>query len=285
MTKDISTLKRDIYHVLQTGEGYTEEIEQWVADDFKRALHDQFNGRGERKRTLRVSSLGTECERKLWYSTRGEYQPEPIPASTYNKFIFGNLTESHLLGLVKASGHHLCGLQDKVDVHGIKGSRDCVIDGMLFDIKSASSSSFKKFARGQLRYSDPFGYISQISSYLYGSQSDPLVTYKTKAGFLVMDKQYGDITVDVYDLTEELEKKQEEVEGKKAIAKSDTPPPRPYKPKEDGKSGNMALPFECGWCEWKKACWPTLRTFMNANGETRRLVEVVREPGGSFMEV
>ena len=283
--KTYKTLKNNIEHVLRTGEGWTEEISEWVASDIKQSLNRQFSRDARPKGKLRLSLLGTECERKLWYSTVGDIEPEPLPASTYNKFIFGDLTESYMLGLVKASGHHVVGLQDTVVVHGIRGSRDCVIDGMLFDIKSASDYSFKKFARGGLREDDPFGYISQISSYLYGSQCDSTVTYKDKAGFLVANKNTGEIVVDIYDLTPELEGKQEEVESKKRIVKSDSPPPRPYEQEPDGKSGNMKLPRQCSWCEYKQGCWPELRTFINDTGYTKYLTVVKREPAGSYMEI
>jgi len=212
LTKTINTLQQDLYHVLTTGEGYTKEIAEWVADDIAKSLKRQLSPRSSRgKGTLRVSNLGTPCKRKLWYHVNSEHEPEPLPASTINKFIFGDLTESHILGLAKAAGHTVEGLQDTVDVFGIRGSRDCVIDGMLFDVKSASSRAFEKFKHHRLRDDDPFGYISQLSSYLYGSQDDPLATEKTKAGFLAFDKQFGHIAVDIYDLSEDLENKKTEV--------------------------------------------------------------------------
>jgi len=278
------TLKDDIEHTLRTGEGWTEEISEWVAKDAAKSLNRQFDRGGERKRTLRASNLGTPCERKLWYHVNSSTEPEPLPASTLNKFIFGDLAESYLLGLCKAAGHDVTGLQDTVDVGGIRGSRDCVIDGMLFDVKSASSNSFRKFAEGRLREDDPFGYISQLSTYLKGSQSDPLVTYKTKAGFLAIDKQFGHIAVDIYDLTEELDTKDKEVERKKEVVTWNEPPDRPYEHVPDGKSGNMKLPTFCSYCEWRNTCWPGLRTFIYSHGP-RYLTHVeytpnVKEIGG-----
>lgn len=283
--KGIETLIQDIEHVLRTGEGWTDEISRWVANDIEQSLNRQFNRTGKPKGNLRLSSLGTPCERKLWYSTTSGVEGQPVSSSTYNKFIFGDLTESYILGLAKAAGHRVLGLQDSVDVFGIRGSRDCVIDGMLIDVKSASSASYRKFAKGQLRENDPFGYISQLSSYLYGSQSDPIVTYKTKAGFLAFDKQDGRIVLDVYDLSEELKNKQSEVERKKAIVKRDTPPERPYQEEVSGKSGNKKLAKPCEFCDFKQVCWPTLRMFQNKDGYVQYLTEVKREPTGSYMEI
>lgn len=283
--KTYKTLKADIEHVLRTGEGWTKEISEWVAHDIEQSLNRQFDRTGQPSGNLRLSSLGTACERKLWYSTRSGVEPKPLSPSTYNKFIFGDITESYILGLVKAAGHRVLGLQDTVVVHGIRGSRDCVIDGMLFDVKSASDFSFRKFAKGQLRKDDPFGYISQLSSYLYGSQHDPIVEEKTHAGFLAMNKNDGRLAVDIYDLTEELWRKQEEVEKKKELVKRDNPPARPYEHEKDGESGNRKLPKPCEWCDFHHTCWPELRIFQNDSGYKKYLIEVKRTPGGSYMEV
>ena len=284
MTKDITTLIRDMKHVLNSGEGYTREIAEWVGHDIAQSLYRQMSARGgERKGTLRVSNLGTPCERKLWYTVNSRVEPEPLSPSTLNKFIFGDITESHILGLAKAAGHDVRGLQDTVDVVGIRGSRDCVIDGMLIDVKSASSRSYDKFKSGSLREDDPFGYISQLSSYLYGSQSDPLVTYKTKAAFLAVDKQFGHFCLDIYDLTEELERKEEEVNGKKEMVKRKTPPPRAYEPVPFNKSGNEKLPMPCSYCDHKKTCWPEARKFLYSNGPVY-LTKIVKEPTGNVFE-
>jgi len=278
MTKTPWTLKEDINHVLTTGSGWTKEISEWVAHMVAESLNRQFRGRDQqRKRVLRASNLGTPCERALWYHVNSESDGEPLSPSTFNKFIYGDITESYVLGLCKAAGHDVAGLQDTVDVCGIRGSRDCVIDGMLFDIKSAASQSFTKFDKGTLRDNDLFGYISQLSTYLYGSQSDPLVTYKDKAGFLAFDKQHGHIAVDIYDLSEELEKKEQEVLRKQHIVNEMEPPERPFEPVPDGKSGNMKLPTNCSYCQWKHQCWDNLRGFIYSSGP-RWLTEVVYTP-------
>ena len=261
------TLLKDINHVLNTGEGWTNEISEWVAEDIAKSLSRQFSARGkERTRTLRASNVGTPCKRKLWYHINSEVKPQPLPASTLNKFIFGDLTESYILGLCKAAGHDVSGMQDTVVVSGIRGSRDCVIDGMLVDVKSASSRSYDKFSSGQLRENDPFGYISQLSTYLYGSIDDPLVTYKDKAAFLVFDKQHGHICMDIHDLSQDVKYKQAEIEEVKKSVKAKQPGPRPYEPVPHGKGGNMKLPMNCSYCDYKYACWENLRTFIYSSG-------------------
>ena len=80
------------------------------------------------------------------------------------------MIEELVLSLAKASGHKVEGEQSKLNVHGVKGHRDAVIDGMTVDVKSCSSYAYKKFKEGKLKDDDPFGYISQLSSYVYAGK-------------------------------------------------------------------------------------------------------------------
>jgi len=279
MTKNPWTLKQDIYAVLndRSSGQFTEQIARWVGEDITKSLLRQFGEDDGPPRGLRLSSLGTQCERKLWYSTNQPDKAEPLQPHVVNKFIYGDLVESYALGLVMASGHDVTGMQGQVDLFGIKGHRDCIIDGMLFDVKSASSRSMEKFRDNGLRGDDPFGYLSQLSSYLYGSQDDPDLEYKTQAGFLAIDKQFGHIEVDIYDLSEELDLKELEVKRKIEVVNETDPPDRNYEPVPHGKSGNMKLPTACSYCDFKQECWPGLRTFVYSNSVVH-MTHVEREP-------
>ena len=116
-TKTLDTLQEDIYRVLDTGEGWTQEITDFVKEDFAKALARQMKPRGEYKPSLRMSSLGQPCERKLWMDfnhtklTKGKKISESLDPWVKAKFIFGDFTESFVLGLVIAAGHRLEGLQ------------------------------------------------------------------------------------------------------------------------------------------------------------------------------
>ena len=72
----------------------------------------------------------------------------------------------------------------RLAVHGIKGHRDAVIDGITIDVKSASRYGMQKFKDISYRDDDPYGYISQLSSYVYAGKDDPLVTDKRRVPFL-----------------------------------------------------------------------------------------------------
>jgi hypothetical protein len=276
--KTTETLVRDIYNTLSTGDGWTDDIAQWTLSNIALSFAKQFGPSGGSQRgKLRLSQLGTPCERQLYYSTTIPDNGTPLASHTKFKFVYGDVIESLLLGLSKASGHLVVGCQDRLEVSGVVGHRDCVIDGVLVDVKSASTQSMDKFRDGKLRSNDPFGYLSQLSSYLWASQSDPLVTNKTHAGFLVADKTLGHIIFEMYDLTEEMSRKEEEIARKKKIIKADKPPPRAFTDVPMGKSGNMKLDTNCSYCSFNRICWPNVRVFAYSSGPVY-LTKVDKEP-------
>ena len=269
MTKDISTLVADMEDVILGKKGWDSAIGDQMAKNYSTIVADRFSKPQETRAYLSMSSLGTPCDRKLWYKINQPETAIPLRANALLKFNFGDMIEELALSIVQQAGHTVAGQQDRMEAHGIKGSRDCVIDGMTVDVKSASPYSFKKFQEGNLREQDPFGYISQLSSYVYAAKDDPLVTNKTHGAFLVIDKVNGHICLDMYDFTEELKTKEEEIIRIKEMVKTKTPPERGFEDVPQSKtSPNMKLGMECSYCEFKKACWPGLKMFAYSHGPT-----------------
>jgi len=294
---DISTLVDDIYKVITDKGGWGEKSHSRYIDLASKTMLTRLTDIGQESdydpTALRLSSVGQPCPRKLWYSVNKNEEGEELRGSTYLKFLYGDMLEDLLISLAIASGHKVTGEQDILYANGVKGHRDCVIDGMLIDVKSASTYSFDKFKMNGLRgyyknlksgrvwvppeEADAFGYISQLSSYLYASQDDPLVTEKNKAGFLVIDKTTGNLTLDIYDLSKEVANKEKEIEDRKGMVELPNPPDRPFKDVQDGKSGNRKLTIPCTYCGFKDICHPGLRTFIYGNGP-RFLTKVSRTP-------
>ena len=211
MTKKINTLVQDMHDVIEGKGGWTGTLGAIMGDSIALVANQRFSKPQEPRGYLSLSSIGTPCQRKLWYKINQTNDAEKLTPNTLLKFFFGDMIEELALTIAKAAGHDVQGMQDRLDVHGIKGHRDAVIDGMTVDVKSASPYAFKKFKEGNLRDDDPFGYISQLSSYVYAAKDDPLVTNKTAGAFLVIDKVNGHICLDVYDFEEELKTKEQEM--------------------------------------------------------------------------
>lgn len=245
-----------------------------ISDGIAEVLKDRLRG-NRRSADLRMSNLGTPCDRKLWYTVNKPGMAERLGGATTFKFLYGDIIERIVLGLAKIAGHTVTGEQDELEIGGIKGHRDAVIDGRLVDVKSATTHSFNKFKEHKLLTDDPFGYVTQIGAYLDASQKDPLVEDKDKASFIAVDKQLGHICIDTYSKSDTDYAKL--VSDKLSMVRTHTPPPRAYADVADGKSGNRKLCTECSYCPFKQVCWPGLRTFTYAGGPTF-LSKVVREP-------
>jgi len=274
---NIETLLADMEDTIQGLNGWDNVVGMEMASNIEKAARNRFSKPQIPRGYLSFSSIGSPCQRKTWYRINDTTKAAPVSPSNLLKFFYGDMIEELVLAIVKASGHSVTGQQDRMFINGLAGHRDAVIDGMTVDVKSASSFGFNKFKEGNLRDEDPFGYMSQLSSYVYAAKDDPLVTNKTHGAFLVVDKQHGYLCLDVYDLSEELEKKEKEVEHIKELVTLGIPE-RPWEPVPQSKtSPNTKLPSSCGFCEFKKTCWPEARRFVYANSDVY-LVDVVKEP-------
>lgn len=274
----ISTLVKDIYSVIQGEGGWDAAVSKHCSDRIAATLEQRMSPSEQQPRGgLRMSAMGTPCQRKLWYNVNSEREQEDLPPFVRFKFLYGDILEDVVISLAKAAGHKVEGEQDQMDIGGIKGHRDCVIDGITVDVKSASTRAFDKFKSGALRSDDPFGYISQLSSYVFAGRDHEVESHPTLGAFLVVDKTTGHICLDMYDFSHELETKEADFEKIKVMVQQHTPPEREFCAVPDGKSGNLKLSAACSYCSHKGECWPGLRSFAYSGGP-RHLTRVVVEP-------
>ena len=272
MTKNIDTLIPDIYNMLEQGvDTDNAEMDKFL-DDFASQVREAASiilqeGKREGKTNLRLSQIG-KPDRQIWYGVKG-VEGQPLSGQTRIKFLMGHLLEAVLIMLTKAAGHSVEAEQEEVTVEGVLGHQDCNIDGVLTDIKSASSFAFKKFRDNKLAEDDPFGYIAQISAYAT-RRGDK------EAAFFAIDKNSGELAITkVHDL--EMIDANARVNYLKGIIDTDTPPPRCYNDVPDGKSGNRKLTTGCTYCGYKTRCWDNLRAFKYSNG-VRILTHVAKTP-------
>lgn len=286
--KKIHTLIDDIYKLVETKETPEDvDIEACIesfGEGVKTLMRNEFTKKRDDSRKLRMSNIG-RSDRYLWNVWNDQEKLDDIQPHTYVKFLYGHLIEELLLFLTRAAGHEVTGEQKKCEVDGITGSMDCRIDGVVTDVKSVSTYGFRKFKDGTLAYDDPFGYVAQIKGY---ASSEGVTEY----GWLAMDKQNGHLTYLLYDekntqapVYEKIGYDiTERVKHIKEMVQQPEPPEHCYKPKEDGKSGNMKLDTGCAYCPYKKQCWPNVRAFAYSTGP-RYLVEVFNEPKVPEIEI
>ena len=278
--KTIDTLVKDMYDLFDPLIDSTlkeEEVDAHL-DSFTQSLKQTIKGllneKPREKGKLRLSAIGKPA-RQLWYDKNSKEEPKPLASNTRIKFLYGHLLEDVLILLARLAGHTVTDLQKQVNVHGVVGHQDCMIDGVLVDCKSASGKSFEKFSKDTLSTDDPFGYIAQISAYAEGNGVD-------EAAFLVIDKQHGNICLtNVHSL--EMINAKERIEYLKGVMDKNTPPAKCYSDVPDGISGNHKLAIGCLYCSHKRTCWSDanqgqgLRAFDYAKG-LRFLTKVGKVP-------
>ena len=277
MTKTIETLVEDIHAVLRGETEVPAATAKKLAKAFSKNMEtfalDRVLKKSEHKPGLRMSNIGHPCIRKTWLSVKGPdlvegyEKPGLLEPRAYSSFNFGDITEEYILLLAEAAGHKVEGRQDLMELEGVQGHRDAVIDGVLVDVKSASPFGFTKFVDGTLKDDDAFGYIGQIQTYLAAAQDDPLVTDKDRCAFLAFDKAKGTIHLDIhhkvdFDVAEVTKRI-------KAKMDSDELPDRAFEEVDDGywkkhadgsrefiPNGNKKLCMNCSYCEERYNCWP-----------------------------
>ena len=279
--KTVDTLVSDIYELVSTKDvSASVDIDECIdqfGERMKDLMRQQFKEQRDDSRKLRMSNIGRK-DRFLWNVYNEVETTEDIQPHTYVKFLYGHVIEELLLFLARAAGHTVTDEQKKCKVNGITGSMDCKIDGIVTDVKSASSYGFKKFQDGTLAHDDPFGYVAQIKGYAASEG-------QSEFGWLAMDKANGHLTYLLYD---ENDKEtpvydiisydvEEHIERLKEIVKQETPPDVCYESVPEGKSGNKKLSVGCSYCQYKKSCWPNVRGFLYSSGP-RYLTEVKHEP-------
>lgn len=201
---------------------------------------------------------------------------EPIQPWARIKFDYGHILESYVLELVKAAGHEVTGEQDELSVDGVKGRRDCVIDGCVTDVKSINSLGFQKVKAG-LVPTDPFlrDYLDQLDGYTVGSAEDPLVRVKDKAYILFIDKVLGKLYL--YEHIVREQSIRDRIKRYKDYVSLDKPPACECRSVPDGKSGNIKLDTKASYNPYKYLCNPKIRCFLYAAGPTY-LTRVNRKP-------
>jgi len=277
LSKTLDTIVEDIYGVIQGKGGWDATITEFLSTSIANVAEARFSQAQVPRDYLSLSGIGTPCDRKLWYKINQTESSEPLSPEALGTFFYGDLIEALVLSLAKAAGHTVEGMQDRVSVFGISGQRDAVIDGVTVDVKSASKYGFEKFRSHNLRDDDPFGYISQLSSYVYAGKDDPLVKNKKEGAFLVVQKDRFKLCLDRYDFTEELDGKEEEIKRVKEMVSGSIPEDRLQPVPQSKTSANTQLSTTCGYCDFRKVCWPEARTFLYSTGPVF-LVDVVNEP-------
>ena len=274
----IDTVVEDVYKMMEDKEyvgddKYLKKIADRVGVEVSEAIVNALSPREEHNR-LRMSGIG-RCERAQWYGIKG-YDSEKPTGDVYITFLQGHIMEAILLGLVELSGHKVEGQQGKHTLEGVNGSQDCIIDGELVDVKTASAWSYdKKFAPDGIK-DDAFGYIKQLSA--YGKSDD-----RDSAYFLVFNKNKSTLKLSKQKLEKDIDKHIIQLKDKMELG---TPPMRladATKTVNHNAGGSSTqLNMKCAFCSYKESCFDKIDTITTSNGFTNYYDGEYQGPGSNF---
>lgn len=268
---NLSTLPADIHRLLE-GADLSASIGTFK-DDIGKMMIRRFS-ETERKPSLSMSSIGRPvCQ--LWFEMNG-HKGKILSGKTRFKFMYGDMIECLVLYLAEEAGHKVEFIQKEIELDGIPGHIDCVIDGVLVDVKSCSTYSYEKFKTGKVFTQDPFGYVGQLSGYAKA--------LGLPAAWIPIDKVNGNICVtelpqhviDDYDV-------HARIKYVKQVTSSKVKPERCFSDEPYQKSGNRKLGVTCGYCSHRSECWKDsnggkgLREFFYSTGPLY-LTHVEKEP-------
>ena len=232
-----------------------------LSDELIASAKRQFsNEKATQKWRPRMSGLGKPlCQQQL--ERDGVKVNKKMDYNSVNRFLFGDWLESLLYVEMKEAGINVEAYQEKVslEIAGVKvnGTLDVIIDGKVWDIKTASPYAYmNKFSNyNKVKDNDPFGYVLQ--GYLYSAAVD-----KPFGGWIVMNKSSGELLVcnapSIQD--EEREAALAKAEYNMTVLQDPTikvqkleDEPEMYRKQ---KTGNRVLNTTCSFCDFKEHCWP-----------------------------
>jgi hypothetical protein len=257
----IDDLVGDIYDLFRTGKDFTPQDTVELANRLARSITKKFKIRGgpAYKDKIRPSNMG-HPDRKLWYDLRADPVKEKFAPEQLLNFLYGDICEELMLWLAEQAGHEVTEMQQPVNGYGLRGYKDCKIDGYNVDAKSAFAANFNKFKSGSIKQpeSDPYGYTAQISYY---EQVETGGRHNAKTAYFFAFNKVGSLCITPVNKLEQIDAKKR-IEHLNEIMKHDEPPEELcYEPVADGKGGNMKLGTHCGRCDHKFKCHPNLQVY------------------------
>ena len=236
----------------------SEDIITQFGEDCKTSLRRQFSPK-EKSTHIRISSIGKPlCQQQLAKAGAPETNK---PYHFVMKMLLGDMVEAAVVAILRGAKVNVEGVQEQVtavvNTEEVAGTLDIIIDGKVYDIKSASPYAFKnKFRKGfaAINEDDAFGYVPQ--GYLYAeAKGMPF------GGWIAVNKSTGEVHVTETPPVDNAYRKQslKTAETNIQALNSDAPFARCFEPIPETyykkPTGNHILPINCQYCDFNKHCW------------------------------
>ena len=128
--KTLETLPEDVYSLFdpESDHEVSEENLDTFCENVKEILKSRLKKQSVPSSPIRFSALG-KPDRQMWYEAHPEEgTKEPMLPKVYLKFMYGAIIEEMLLFLIKEAGHDVKDEQRQVEIDGVTGHIDAIID-------------------------------------------------------------------------------------------------------------------------------------------------------------
>jgi hypothetical protein len=243
-------------------DGLLKELSQEFAGRLEASILDRFKKDSSNEFTLRMSNIGLPLRQLC---LQRDYGRATIRPDFSISGFYGVMLEHFMLFLLKASNVNVESANKKVMLEvgkfKLPGELDLIIDGAIWDVKSASpyayDNKFKDYET--LEANDDFGYMSQLFGYAMADN-------KPVGGWIVIHKAKGliktiAVPLEIQDkyktkyLNEFNTKINHVTTGKPAPACTGIIKETFYKK----DTGNLILDRSCEYCNYKEHCHPSVK--------------------------
>ena len=206
---------------------------------------------------------GWKCPLAKLYTKLEPQSAEPITLQQTMTFLMGDIYEAVAVLMAKAAGvdlRHTGHNQLTLETAMGTGHPDGIVwDDMpvpveLLEVKSMADYGFRLFQKGE--WGDDGGYVSQASAYTLAAFEQGLIP-SPRYRVLAVNKLTLEIDDKVFDadVAQLGVRTLQRMQVSRAEKLEDIP--RPFEPKYSYKDGatEQELPWQCAYCDYKKACW------------------------------
>lgn len=241
-------------------------------DSIQHFMYKMYEENPKKGFSLRLSAIGRPlCQQQMQQADAPALQDEwnnPL------RMFFGGVIEATAVCILKAAGINIEEEQGNVwlpvalsngEIIKIPGTFDLIIDGRMWDVKSASTYMFQnKFSSYRtLRDNDEFGYIPQLYGYAKAKGIPP-------GGWIVVDKSSGllkFLAIPEDDIERDMEGVLELIQHNTNSLVNRAPFKRCFEEVDETfkkrYTGSKYLESPCVFCKFRYTCWPGLQYLPN----------------------
>lgn len=204
---------------------------------------------------------GWKCELAKLYTKLSPESAEPISMKSMMTFLYGDIVEAVSVLMARAAGIDLRFTgNEQLTLKTVlnNGHPDGIVcDDVgapveLLEVKSMADYGFRLFQRGE--WNDDGGYVAQASAYTQAAFEQGIIL-APRYRVLAVNKLTLEIDDKLFDVDEQALSRRVAQRAQVAEATQLSDITRPYAPKYCEGSTKAELPWQCGYCDYNKACW------------------------------